>query len=76
MCDRKVIQLFADSYPKDYPEPETTVRVLNHKLKVEEVPVKMRARTEGISSISPKKSIYYMIKVTLAIIIERARRYS
>ncbi len=73
MCDRKIIEMFAEGYPKDYPEPETTTRVLKHKLKVEEVPVKMRAREGGESSISLKKSIYYMIKVPLAIIIERMR---
>ena len=75
MCDRKVIKMFADNYPKDYPEPETTVKVICNRLKVEEVPVIMRAREEGVSSISPGKSIYYMLKVTLAIIIERIRRH-
>jgi len=43
-------------------------------LKVKEIPVVMRARETGVSSITPKKSIYYMIKVTLAILIERVRR--
>lgn len=75
MCDNTVIKLFAENYPKDYPEPETTVRVLSNKFKVEEIPVIMRARQEGVSSISPKKSLYYMVKVTLAIIIERIRRH-
>lgn len=74
MCNRDVIKMFADVYPKDYPEPETTVKVLRHKLNVKEVPVIMRARETGVSSITPKKSIYYMIKVSLAIIIERVRR--
>jgi len=74
MCNRDVIKMFADVYPKDYPEPETTVKVLRHKLKVKEIPVVMRARETGVSSITPKKSIYYMIKVTLAILIERVRR--
>ncbi len=76
MCNKKVIRLFADNYPKDYPEPETTVRVIKHSLSVREIPVRMRARTEGVSSISPGKSVYYMFKVTLAIIIEWTRRYS
>lgn len=75
MCDRKVIKMFADNYPKDYPEPETTVKVICNRLKVEEVPVVMRPREEGVSSISPGKSLYYMIKVTLAIIIEKIRRH-
>jgi Predicted glycosyltransferases len=75
MCDKLVIRLFADNYPKDYPEPETTVRVLCSKMKVEEIPVMMRERQGGVSSISLKKSVYYMIKVTLAVIIERIRKH-
>lgn len=75
MCDRKVIEIFADAYPKDYPEPETTVKILCNKMKVKEVPVIMRPREEGVSSISLKRSIYYMIKVSLAIIIEKLRRH-
>ena len=74
MCNRKVIETFANNYPKDYPEPETTTSILRNKMNVVEMPVVMRAREEGVSSISPKKSIYYMFKVTLAIIIERTRK--
>lgn len=74
MCNRRIIELFAGNYPKDYPEPETTTWILRKKLKVLEIPVVMRAREEGVSSISPKKSIYYMFKVSMAIIIERTRR--
>lgn len=74
MCNRKIIELFAGNYPKDYPEPETTTWILRKKLKVLEIPVIMRAREEGVSSISFKKSFYYMFKVTMAIIIERTRR--
>ena len=44
-------------------------------MKVEEIPVVMKERTGGVSSISMKKSVYYMIKVTLAILIERIRKY-
>ena len=73
MGGRKVIELFAENYPKDYPEPETAVTALNHGLKIEEIPVIMRARQGGVSSITMKKSVYYMIKVTIAIIIERMR---
>ncbi|MDY5575883.1 MAG: glycosyltransferase family 2 protein [Lachnospiraceae bacterium] len=76
MCNRKIINMFSDSYPKDYPEPETTVRVLCAGLKVKEIPVIMRPRQEGVSSISPKRSLYYMIKVSLAIIIEKIRRHN
>lgn len=73
MVNRDVIQLFAAHYPKDYPEPESVVAILKAKRKVREYPVVMRERTEGTSSISPVKSIYYMVKVTLAILMEKIR---
>ncbi len=68
-CSKEVIGLFAKNYPKDYPEPETVVTVLRNKLKVSEMPVIMNAREGGTSSITNLKGIYYMIKVTLAIMI-------
>ena len=74
MANRDVMKLFAYDYPKDYPEPESVVAILRQKKKVEEIPVIMKAREGGVSSISPKKSVYYMIKVTLAILIERIRK--
>lgn len=73
MIGSNVLQIFAEDYPKDYPEPETVVTILRRKMKVEEIPVVMREREGGVSSISMKKSVYYMLKVTLAIIIERIR---
>lgn len=75
MVGRNVIEIFAKDYPRDYPEPESVVAVLRKKLVVKEIPVIMHERAGGVSSISPKKSIYYMIKVTLAILIERIRKY-
>ena len=73
MAGKNVIKLFANSYPKDYPEPETVVAVLKQGYKVEEIPVVMRARQGGVSSITMKKSVYYMIKVSLAILMEALR---
>lgn len=73
MIGKKGLALFAEDYPKDYPEPESTVAALRKGLKVEEIPVVMRERSGGESSISPRKSIYYMIKVPLAIIMECLR---
>ena len=75
MAGRNVIALFAKDYPKDYPEPESVVAVLRKGMTVKEIPVVMHKREGGVSSISPKKSVYYMIKVTLAILIERIRKY-
>lgn len=74
MINRKVIKAFAVDYPKDYPEPESVVSILRQKKNVQEIPVIMKAREGGVSSISPKKSVYYMIKVTLAILIECIRK--
>ncbi len=74
MANRDVIEIYAKNYPKDYPEPESVVTILKKGKKVEEIPVQMNAREEGVSSISPKKSVYYMIKVTLAILIAALRR--
>ena len=73
MCNRKTMELFIRDYPRDYPEPETVARLLRHKYKVREVPVIMKERQGGVSSISFWKSGYYMLKVTLAILIERLR---
>lgn len=74
MINREVIKVFAADYPKDYPEPESVVSILRQKKNVQEIPVIMKAREGGVSSISPKKSVYYMIKVTLAILIECIRK--
>ncbi len=68
-CGRKALRLFATDYPQDYPEPESIVNAARHKLRVVEVPVVMNERREGKSSITRIKSVYYMIKVSLAIII-------
>lgn len=74
MVNREVMELYAKNYPKDYPEPESVVMILKKGKRVEEMPVQMNAREEGVSSISPKKSIYYMIKVSLAILMASLRR--
>ena len=68
MINHKVLALFAADYPSDYPEPETAVSVLKKGYRVKEVPVIMRERQGGESSINFWKSGWYMIKVTLAIL--------
>lgn len=75
MAGSQAITIFAEHYPKDYPEPESVVAAIRQGLNVKEIPVVMRSRVEGVSSISAGRSIYYMIKVTLAIFLERLRRY-
>jgi glycosyltransferase involved in cell wall biosynthesis len=75
-ANRKVIRLFAADYPHDYPEVEATVVLTRHGLKMIEVPVQMRIRETGNSSITAVRSVYYMIKVLLALFIGLFRRYS
>ena len=75
MINRKLIEIFAESYPRDYPEPESVVHVIRLKKKVVEIPVVMRERQGGSSSIRFFSSIYYMIKVTIAILTEKMRRH-
>ncbi|MBE5940972.1 MAG: glycosyltransferase family 2 protein [Lachnospiraceae bacterium] len=74
MVNGDVMRLFSEDYPKDYPEPESVVYIMSKGKKVLEIPVLMNERKEGISSISPTKSVYYMIKVTIAIFIARVRK--
>jgi glycosyltransferase involved in cell wall biosynthesis len=72
--NRRGIGLFARDYPHDYPEVEATVMVFRHRLRLIEVPVSMRERGSGRSSITALRSVYYMVKVLLAIFIGLFRR--
>jgi glycosyltransferase involved in cell wall biosynthesis len=73
--NRRAIRLFAADYPHDYPEVEATVLVFRHRLRMVEVPVQMRMRTSGSSSIRFHRSAYYMLKVVLALFVGLFRRY-
>lgn len=73
LADRSVIEMFAQDYPTDYPEPESVVAILRHGKKVVEYPVRMRARQGGQSSITIGKSVYYMIKVSIACLVANMR---
>ena len=70
------IRLFAADYPHDYPEVEATVMVVRHRLRLLEVPVRMREREHGRSSITALRSVYYMVKVLLALVVGMFRRTS
>jgi glycosyltransferase involved in cell wall biosynthesis len=74
VLNRRGIALFAHDYPHDYPEVEATVMVFRHRLRLVEVPVAMRQRGGGASSITALRSIYYMVKVLLAIFVGLFRR--
>lgn len=71
LVNRRFIEIFAKDYPADYPEPEAMVITAVHGGKIREYPVIMRERENGTSSITMKKSVYYMCKVTLAMLIRR-----
>lgn len=69
-ANRKAIHLFASHYPQDYPEPESLVLLHQCGLRMVEVPIAMNRRYAGTSSITKMRSIYYMIKVLLAIFVD------
>jgi glycosyltransferase involved in cell wall biosynthesis len=73
--NRRAISLFASDYPHDYPEVEAIVLVSRHRLRLVEVPVHMRLRGAGASSITFRRSTYYMVKVLLALFVGLFRRY-
>lgn len=67
--NRHAIDFCAVEYPFDYPEPESVVTFQRAGLKVDEIPVTMNPRYGGISSITPLRSAYYMVKVIMAILM-------
>jgi glycosyltransferase involved in cell wall biosynthesis len=73
---RRAIALFAVDYPHDYPEVEATVMVSKANLRLREVPVTMRERAGGESSITALRSVYYMFKVLLALFVGLFRRHA
>ena len=68
--NRRALELFACQYPQDYPEPESLVLAYKNRFKIVEVPIEMRNRLYGISSITPPRAVYYMAKVLLAMFID------
>ncbi len=68
--NKKVIQLFSRYYPRDYPEVETIVYASKRGVRIKEISVDMDKRQGGKSSITPFKSVYYMLKVTCAILLQ------
>lgn len=74
VCGRRAIDLFAQDYPTDYPEVEALVLLDNCGFSFVETPVVMNARLAGTSSISALRSVYYMVKVFLAVFIAKSRK--
>jgi len=73
LTDRRGIELFANDYPIDYPEVEAIVLMHTHRLRSREVPVVMGPRLTGTSAISTPQSVYYMVKVLLAVFVAMFR---
>jgi len=71
--NRDVIEYFAEHYPTDYPEVDVLVKLHKKKFRMIEVPVEMQQRQGGKSSITPLRSIYYMIKVSLSLLVGALR---
>ena len=71
MVNRKMIRIYAEDYPSDYPEPEAMVIAAIYGCRIKEYPVVMKERISGTSSINLKRSVYYMIKVSLAMMVRR-----
>jgi glycosyltransferase involved in cell wall biosynthesis len=72
--NRRGICLFARDYPHDYPEVEAIVMAVKQKLRLTEVPVSMRRRDSGTSSITTAQALYYVVKVTLAMVVGLTRK--
>jgi len=70
-CNRRLIEFFSNDYADDYPEPEAIMSCIMNGYRVGEVPVVMEERQGGVSSIRSLKSAYYMIKVCLALVVDR-----
>lgn len=71
---RRAIAVFSRYYPTDYPEPEALSYCVRNSLRVAEFPVTMRHREGGQSSIRHFHTAYYMVKVTLAILVDWIRK--
>lgn len=69
--NKKVLDSFAVHYPLEYPEPISSVDILLKDMKIKEVPVSMNERIAGKSSIGSWKNVYYMINVTLSILLRK-----
>ncbi|MBW5445512.1 glycosyltransferase [Cohnella sp. CFH 77786] len=72
-ANRRIIDLFAEDYSSDYPEVDSLVMVKKRNFRILEVPVEMEQRQAGRSSITALKSAYYMIKVSLSIMVKSFR---
>ena len=69
--NRKVMNEFSKNYPSEYAEPSTIMEMILKGYTVKEIPVIMHPRQGGKSSISPFKSVYYMLNVCILLFMKR-----
>jgi hypothetical protein len=72
-CNRQVIAAFAHWYPDDYPEPQIVVLLCRAGFRVAETPVKMSPRRHGRTSIPLRMGVFYLLKVTAALLLDLIR---
>jgi glycosyltransferase involved in cell wall biosynthesis len=73
--NRRLIEFYSVQYPSDYPEVDAYILMHRLNARATEVPVRMYAREEGKSSITPFRAVYYMVKVTLSFLTNCIRRF-
>jgi glycosyltransferase involved in cell wall biosynthesis len=72
---QQAIALLARNYLGEYPEPESISFLEGQGCKIVEIPVHMRNRPAGVSSITPWRSVYYMVRVLVSILsFQRSKR--
>jgi len=74
LFDKKAISIAANSYPDEYPEPESLVTFAKAGLRIEETAVIMKSRQGGQSSIRSLSTLYYMVKVSIAMFFAYIRK--
>jgi glycosyltransferase involved in cell wall biosynthesis len=71
--NRRVILAYAHWYPEDYPEPEVVLLLHRSKFRVIEIPARMRRRMYGKSSISLARGLFYVLKVSICLLLDMVR---
>ena len=69
--NRKAFEFFAENCVDDYPEPEIILH--HHEFRIREIPINVNKRQGGTSSITPLKSVYYMVKVVFSLVVKLFR---
>jgi glycosyltransferase involved in cell wall biosynthesis len=72
--NKQALEFAASYYPSDFPEPESIVQFLRNGFRIKEVPVVMRGRQGGVSSVRIPKGMYFVATNTLAIVVTTFKR--